>query len=138
MKIQVTEKHIRKGIPDDCTKCAVALALQDALKGYNLFNIEIITDYDNNALMGKFKFNFKEHLSIDGFQFTKITPYTISQTDEVKVNHFINEFDTFGYDKGKQESIPRYNVVDAKPFTFELGGEIERQTVLSHLQENIK
>ena len=129
MKIQVTEKHIRKGIPDNCEKCAIALALQDALEGYNLFDVEIITDYENNNYnKGKFKFNLTEHLSVDEF---KLTKYTISKTDEINVNNFINEFDTFYYDEEKIKWIPSVDVVHAKPFTFELGGEIERQTVLS-------
>ena len=129
MKIQVTENHIKRGIPDNCTKCAVALALQDALEGYNLFDIEIITDYENsNYNKGVFKFNLREHLSVGELQFTE---YTISQTDAVNVNHFINEFDTFGYDVMKKESIPCPEVVHAKPFTFELGGEIEKNTVMS-------
>ncbi len=125
MKIQVTEKHIRKGIPENCKKCAIALALQDALEGYNLFDVEVTTDED---VSGEFKFTFRESLSCNVYQWTD---YTISQTDAVNVSHFINEFDTFGYDKEKGKSIPCSEVVHAKPFTFELGGEIERQTVMS-------
>ena len=67
-------------------------------------------------------------LTSDKFQFTD---YTISQTDAVNVNHFINEFDTFGYSSDRRESIPCDDIVHAKPFTFELGGEIESQTVMS-------
>ena len=126
MKIQVTEKHIRKGIPDNCTKCAIALALQDALEGYNLFDVEVITNDNHNE--GKFKFTFEEHLNERDSHHTQ---YTISKTDERNVNHFINEFDTFSYDKDKRESVPCDDVVHVKPFTFELGGEIEKNTVMS-------
>ena len=128
MKIQVTEKHIRKGIPENCTKCAISLALQDALEGYNLFNVEVTTDAAN----GEFKFRFEEHLNEKDSQ---CTSYTISQTDAVNVNHFINEFDTFGYSSDKRESFPNAIVVHAKPFTFELGGEIERNTVMSGVKQ---
>ena len=125
MKIQVTEKHIRKGIPENCTKCAISLALQDALEGYNLFEIEVTTDMAD----GEFKFVFREQRNPrEGYQ---KTDYTMSQTDAVNVNHFINEFDTFGYSNDRRESFPNDIVVHAKPFTFELGGEIERQTVMS-------
>ena len=51
--------------------------------------------------------------------------------DEVNINHFINEFDTFYYDEKKGKWIPSVDVVHVKPFTFELGGEIEKNTVLS-------
>ena len=127
MKIQVTEKHIQKGVPEHCTKCAISLALQDALEGYNLFDVEVtIKDYNHNT--GEFKFVFREHLNEKDSQYTN---YTISQTDERNVNHFINEFDTFGYSSDRRESIPCDDIVHAKPFTFELGGEIESQTVMS-------
>ena len=125
MKIQVTEKHIRKGIPENCTKCAISLALQDALEGYNLFDVEVTTDIAD----GEFKFVFREQRNPPyGYH---LTDYKISQIDAVNVNHFINEFDTFGYDGMKKESMPCLEVVHAKPFTFELGGEIESRTVLS-------
>ena len=152
MKIQVTEKHIRKGIPENCKRCAIALALQDALEGYNPFDVRVVDnfemqDYDwvgsqitpyglNDALPptspskieGGFGFAFRESLSGNVYQWTS---YTMSHTDADNVNNFIKEFDLFGYDKEKQESIPCRDVVDVKPFTFELGGEIEKRTVLS-------
>jgi len=125
MKIQVTEKHIRKGKPEHCNQCPIALALQDALEGYNLFDVEVTTDAAN----GEFKFTFMEQRNPR--ESYEKTDYTISQTDAVNVNHFINEFDTFGYSNDRRESIPCPEAVHAKPFTFELGGEIERQTVMS-------
>ena len=131
MKIQVTEKHILKGIPENCEKCAMALALQDALEGYNLFDVEVTTR-DYNSITGEFKFRFEEHLNEKDSQYTS---YTISKTDEINVNHFINEFDTFGYSSDKRESFPNAIVVHAKPFTFELGGEIERNTVMSGVKQ---
>ena len=131
MKIQVTEKHILKGIPENCTKCAISLALQDALEGYNLFDIEVTTR-DYNSITGEFKFRFEEHLNEEDSQYTS---YTISKTDEINVNHFINEFDTFGYSSDRRESFPNAIVVHAKPFTFELGGEIEKNTVMSGVKQ---
>ena len=131
MKIQVTEKHILKGIPENCEKCAMALALQDALEGYNLFDVEVTTR-DYNSITGEFKFRFEEHLNEEDSQFTS---YTISKTDEINVNHFINEFDTFGYSSDRRESFPNAIVVHAKPFTFELGGEIEKNTVMSGVKQ---
>lgn len=35
MKIKVTEKHIANGLRDDCTNCAVALAMKEALPKFN-------------------------------------------------------------------------------------------------------
>ena len=40
--------------------------------------------------------------------------------NKMKLFRFINEFDLFGYNKAKRESIPCPDIVDAKPFTFEL------------------
>ena len=105
MKIQVTENHIKKGIPDNCTKCAISLALKDALEGYNLFEVEVITDIADD----EFRFVFREQRDTgEGYE---KTDYVISQTDAVNVNHFIGEFDTFGYDEYKQESIPCLSLI---------------------------
>ena len=109
----------------------MALALQDALEGYNLFDVEVTTR-DYNSITGEFKFRFEEHLNEEDSQYTS---YTISKTDEINVNHFINEFDTFGYSSDKRESFPNAIVVHAKPFTFELGGEIEKNTVMSGVKQ---
>ena len=38
IKIQVKEKHIKDGIPENCTYCAVALAIDETLR--NMFKLE--------------------------------------------------------------------------------------------------
>ena len=140
MEIQVTEKHIKKGIPTNCKKCAIALALQDALEGYNIFDVRGMEDASpSNAsppskIEGGFGFTFGEtpsgnfdfilFHSSDVYQWAS---YTMSHTDADNVNNFIKEFDSFGYDKEKQESIPRGAIVYVTPFTFELSGKISRK-----------
>ncbi len=42
MKIQVTEKHIKEGLPDNVECCAVALALQEKLGGD--FHVKVLAE----------------------------------------------------------------------------------------------
>lgn len=41
MKVAVTKKHIKDGTPEDGNECAVALAIQDALKAQGIRNADI-------------------------------------------------------------------------------------------------
>lgn len=41
MKVAVTKKHIKDGTPEDGNECAVALAVQDALKAQGIRNAEV-------------------------------------------------------------------------------------------------
>ena len=42
MKIQVTEKHIKEGLPDNVECCAIALALQEKLGGD--FDVRVLAE----------------------------------------------------------------------------------------------
>ena len=95
MKIQVTEKHIQKGEPDNAECCAVALALQEKLG----------SDFDVKVLSEDFVITNKE---------VEIENHVVS-TDKChkqEVINFIQEFD----------SISEYQRLNGElqPFEFEL------------------
>ncbi len=79
MQIIVTEEHIKNGVPDDCGRCPVALALREnginlrvGYEGlYNFLTIKplytisekvhkFLTDFDNNTPVSKTVFEFNE------------------------------------------------------------------------------
>jgi len=87
IKIQVKEKHIQEGIPDNCTYCAVALAVNDKLTEMFKLDFEprIVergnTDYalrlaDNKPIRYQTQFNTQ-----------------ISMEDQETVNDFVYDFD---------------------------------------------
>ena len=99
IKIQVKEKHIQEGIPDNCTYCAVALAVNDKLTEMFKLDFEprIVergnTDYalrlaDNKPIRYQTQFNTQ-----------------ISMEDQETVNDFV-----FDFDSGK----------DVQPFEFNI------------------
>ena len=97
MKIQVTEEHIKKGLPDNVECCAVALALQENLG----------TDFHVKVLSEDFVITNKENeLEIEN---------NIVSTDKChkqEVINFISDFD----------SISEYQRLNGElqPFEFEL------------------
>ena len=87
IKIQVKEKHIKDGIPNNCTYCAVALAIDETLR--NMFKLDFEprivergnTDYalrlaDNKPNPYQTEFNTQ-----------------ISMEDQETVNDFVYDFD---------------------------------------------
>ena len=87
IKIQVKEKHIKDGIPENCTYCAVALAIDETLR--NMFKLDFEprivergnTDYalrlaDNKPSPYQTEFNTQ-----------------ISMEDQETVNDFVYDFD---------------------------------------------
>ena len=109
MKIQVTEKHIKEGKPEHCTLCAVALAVQE--KVGQKYSVSVMAN-DNGNYDGYYFSIY--HKQKDYYKKNKV------MDNERKLTHFIHEFDYFGYNKEKQQSIPCPDIVDAKPFEFEL------------------
>ena len=107
MKIQVTEEHIKEGKPEHCTLCAVALAVQEKVGQKYTVSVMSSSDYDGYyfSIYEKEKDFYKDNRIVDS---------------EMKLFPFINEFDSFDYDNKKQQSIPCPDIVDAKPFEFEL------------------
>ena len=88
IKIQVKEKHIKDGIPENCTYCAVALAIDETLR--NMFKLDFEprivergnTDYalrlaDNKPSPYQTEFNTQ-----------------ISMEDQETVNDFVYDFDS--------------------------------------------
>jgi len=82
MKIQVKEEHIKKGRPEDCEKCAVALAVKDSLKADS---VSVTTDCDENIEISAWfdKLGYKEQKDI-----------IIMDSDQIQVNHFVEDFDS--------------------------------------------
>ena len=106
MKIQVTKEHIKEGKPEHCTLCAVALAVQE--KVGKEYSVSVMASTVHGYYFGIYQ---NEN---DLYKDNKIV------NNKMKLFRFINEFDSFDYDNKKQESIPCPDIVDAKPFEFEL------------------
>ena len=125
MKINVTENHIKNGVPENCHLCAVSLAIAEALRNLGTYigldSIEIFTDFTRDS---GYKFRIKTLHSKDVYSGSD---YTISDSDRDRVDSFIKEFDKFGYDDEKQQSYPTSDIINVKPFVFELGGEVVGQ-----------
>ena len=96
MKIQVTEEHIKKGIPDDVECCAVALALKENLGGD--FHVKVLAE---DFIITNKEVEIKNHIA--------------SPEKKQEVVNFIQDFDSMWKD-GKVLS-------ELKPIEFEL--EIE-------------
>ena len=121
IKIQVKEKHIKDGIPENCTYCAVALAV-------------------NDKLTKMFKLDFEPRIVESGnvhyalrLADNKPSPYQtkfdtqISMEDQETLNDFVYDYDT-----GK----------DVNPFEFNIeinNFQIERMRKLEKKEmENFK
>ena len=93
MKIQVTEKHIKEGLPDNVECCAVALALKENLG----------TDFHVKVLAEDFIITNKE---------VEIKNHIASPEKKQEVVNFIQDFDSMWKD-GEVLS-------ELKPIEFEL------------------
>ena len=98
MKIKITEKHIKEGLPDNVECCAVALALQENLGG----------DFDVRVLAEDFIITNKENE-------LEIENHIVSPDKKQEVVTFISDFDSIS-------EYQRFNG-ELQPFEFEL--EIE-------------
>ena len=96
MKIQVTEKHIKEGLPDNVECCAVALALKEKLGGD--FHVKVLAE---DFIITNKEVEIKNHIA--------------SPEKKQEVVNFIQDFDSMWKD-GKVLS-------ELKPIEFEL--EIE-------------
>jgi hypothetical protein len=87
IKIQVKEKHIKDGIPENCTYCAVALAIDETLR--NMFKLDF-----EPRIVERGNTNYALRLADN-----KPTPYQtefntqISMEDQETVNDFVYDFD---------------------------------------------
>jgi len=78
MKVQVTNEHIKKGIPCESSSCPVALAVKELFPG-------------KDVAVQSFPFNVKViGVQIDG-KSIDITE------DQLEVNRFVRLFDHWGY-----------------------------------------
>ena len=93
MKIQVTEKHIKEGLPDNVECCAVALALQEKLGGD--FHVKVLAE---DFIITNKEVEIKNHIA--------------SPEKKQEVVNFIQDFDSMWKD-GKVLS-------ELKPIEFEL------------------
>ena len=101
IKIQVKEKHIKDGIPDNCYYCAVALAINDKLssmfkldfepkiieKGNTGYKLELA---DNKP--SPYKTEFMNQISIDDQETVDEFVYDFDQNREVMPFEFDIEF----------------------------------------------
>ena len=96
MKIQVREEHIKNGQPENCERCAVALAVKDSLKADS---VSVTTDCDENIEISAWfdKLGYKEQKDI-----------SIMDSDQIQVNYFVELFDSY-YDWDGNQSV--YNSV---------------------------
>ena len=87
IKIQVKEKHIKDGIPENCTYCAVAIAIDEKLR--NMFKLDF-----EPRIVERGNTNYALRLADN-----KPTPYQtefntqISMEDQETVNDFVYNFD---------------------------------------------
>ena len=113
MKIQVTEEHIKKGKPEDCGRCAVALAVQEQLP--NNYNVGVFKGGENNDVYFGI-YNKYNDLEIEN---------TIHKIDLDDLDTFIETFDrNYKWDFDNKVSVhkeeSKYSV---EPFEFDV--EIE-------------
>jgi hypothetical protein len=95
INVSVTEDHIKRGIKEDCDKCAIALAVLDAVEYRSLATGPIVRVFDPNEIevYGKrysvvvdyhmvksFISNFDSGNNVEPISFT-IKPY---QVDEIE------------------------------------------------------
>ena len=123
LKVEVTDEHIRRGKPDSCNECAIALAIQSAI------------DKDGIPWSASVSFDFlKSEASIglsawepwekrEGVKCCSIVKakYPYEESNQIKINYFVKEFDeNFKWDYDKRESTPIHPAEHCKPFEFEL------------------
>ena len=108
MKIQVKEEHIKKGRPEDCERCAVALAVKDSLKADS---VSVTTDCDENIEISAWfdKLGYKEQKDI-----------SIMDSEQIQVN--VEDFDShYEYDYLLFKSINiGHDKNGLEPFEFEV------------------
>ena len=95
MKIHVTQDHINDGLPDNCSKCPIALAVSDALKARAVpfFNLAVRAE---------------EVVVWTG----ENNPRQINASLPDNAQNFIEEFDSWD---PTEEGLP-----DVAPFEFEI------------------
>ena len=87
IRIQVKEKHIKDGIPENCTYCAVAIAIDEKLR--NMFKLDF-----EPRIVERGNTNYALRLADN-----KPTPYQtefntqISMEDQETVKDFVYDFD---------------------------------------------
>ena len=87
IKIQVKEKHIKDGIPNNCTYCAVALAIDETLR--NMFKLDF-----EPRIVERGNTNYALRLA-DNKPSSYQTEFNtqISMEDQETVNDFVYDFD---------------------------------------------
>lgn len=108
MKVAVTKKHIKDGTPEDGNECAVALAIQDALKAQGIRNADIGVGSEEISV----SFTMTPNKATAGF----IEAFDV--TEEPNPSDYDDGEDSKEYKADKKE----YDKTRAKvkPFEFEL------------------
>ena len=114
MIVEVKQEHIDNGTPEDCTNCAVALALQEKL-GTD-YNVVVNQDHRNGN---------KDKVYFDIEKNNEHIYNTINCKDQLSVNGFVSNYDkSYYWDEEKQKQCVDAEADDNKnavhPFKFEL------------------
>ena len=87
IRIQVKEKHIKDGIPENCTYCAVALAIDETLR--NMFKLDF-----EPRIVERGNTNYALRLADNKpSQYQTEFNTQISMEDQETVNDFVYDFD---------------------------------------------
>jgi hypothetical protein len=105
MKIVVKEEHIKNGQPENCENCAIALAVRDSL---NCSDVSVtVNGYDDSVEISAW-FNGERNNIV------------INDSDQIEVNHFVEDFDSH-YDWNGNQSVNTSDFDKAvSPFEFEV------------------
>ena len=118
LKVKVTDEHIKRGGPDSCDKCAIALAVQNAINSDGApwkCNVE----FDSRITTARI--NLKTWSSRTWDDEVVKDCFVVGKDDKEKINQFVNEFDSnFIWDYNTEECSSYKPIVHCKPFDFEL------------------
>ena len=126
LKVKVTDEHIKKGMPDSCDKCAIALAVQSAIDNTGApwqCNVELTHRTTTFTKSPKARINIAAWSGKIWEDEVAKSCFVVDDEkgNKEKINQFVSEFDSiFYWDSNTEESTPNKPVVHCKPFDFEL------------------
>jgi len=120
LTIEVTQEHINKGVPTNCSDCAISLAFSDALlKVYSSECLVMTRMSDGEVSLGYL-------VDSNGCELTANLGKLNNKYKNLqyKIDAFVDEYDTRFVTRGTDEStIPRegFTPKHCVPFTFDVG-----------------
>ena len=120
LKVKVTAEHIKKGMPESCDKCAIALAVQSAIDNDGA-PWQCDVEFTNLTKTAKINLSTWNGKAWEDEVTKSCFVIDDEKNNQEKINQFVNEFDSiFYWDSNTEESTPNKPVVHCKPFDFEL------------------